>query len=162
VAVDPLAWSLLEAQLCELLRSPDFKVACIQRLVAASIDAAEGLRVMETAIVRACRGLRGPVPRLAGRLLRALEAICAEYAEVRGLPYKKIVGPLVRGWPTWLDFTRQAGLTEEVGMGVLRDVLRRIPSTRWKAQSVERELFEELRHSFSVIAVAKGRDFHPP
>jgi len=162
MGADPLALGLLEAQLRELLRSPDFKTACTQRLVAASIDAAEGLRVMEIAIVNACRGLRGPVPRLASRLLRAVETACAEYAEMRGLPYKKMLGPMIRGWPTFLDFARQAGLTEEEGMAVLRDVLRKIPSTRWEVQNVDRELLKELRDSFSALAIARGRDFHPP
>jgi hypothetical protein len=47
-------------------------------------------------------------------------------------------------------------------MSVLRDILRKIPSTRWEVQNVDRELLKELRRSFSVLAMARGRDFHPP
>ena len=149
--------ALVDAQLLEILRSPEFRVACVQHLVAASIDPAEGYRIMEDVIDRVREEARGPVPRIASRLLRAMETACAKYAELRCLPYKKVVGPLIRGWSTWMRFAAQAGLTEEEGYAVIRDLLRRIPSSHWsQAKSVDRELAEELKYAFSILGIARG------
>lgn len=145
-----------DAQLVEVLRSPDFRAAVIQRLVAASLDATEGDRVLDLAIDRVREEARGRAFQLATRILRAVDAACADYADLRCLPYRKVVAPLVRRWPTILSFARQAGLTEEEAYAVIRDLLRKNASHWARVADIDHELVEELRYGFAVISLAKG------
>jgi hypothetical protein len=150
----PLEQRLFDTQLREILKSPELRTSVIQRLVAATIDAGEGERVVGLAIERVRAETRGPVTDLPRRILHALDAGCADYAAVRCLPYKKVVGPITRGWATWLSLAGQAGLTAEEGYAVIRDLLRTIPASHWsrfRDKDLEHELIEWLRVGFTVI-----------
>ena len=150
------------ARLVEILGSPEFRVAMIQRLVAASMDAADGCRVVENAVDQVWEEARGSTAGLSGRLIRAIEAGCARFAEIRGLPYLKVVGPLMRGWKTLLSASREEGLIEEEGYAVMRDLLRKIPASHWsKVKDLDRKLIEELKLGFRVAGFARGAGKNP-
>jgi hypothetical protein len=145
-------------QLLGVLRSAEFRSACIQRLVAATMEPADGLRVVELAIDRVREETRGPVAHLQSRLLGAIDAGCATYAAVRGHPYRKVVGPVIRSWARLMGMASQAGLSEDEGYACIRDVLRKAGPlwSRVRDKDVERELLEELGWAFSVLGLTQG------
>jgi len=158
---EALAETSFKARLLEALRSQEFRTACIQRLVAATIDAAEGGRIMDLAVDRVREAARGSD--LARRLLRAVDAACTDYAEMRSLPYRKVVGPMIRNWKDLMSAAQKAGLTEEEAYAVMRDLLRKIPASHWsKVKDVERELLAEMRLGLYLFGLATGRGEAPP
>jgi hypothetical protein len=146
------------AQLLAALRSAEFRSACVQRFVAATIEPADGLRVVELAIDRVREETCGKVANLQSRLLRAIDAGCADYAAIRGHPYRKLIGPVIRSWARLMSMASQAGLSEEEGYACIRDLLRKAGPlwSRVRGKDVERELLEELRWAFSVLGLTQG------
>jgi len=155
-----IAEALFGPRLAEAVRSPEFRIAVIQRLVAATLDAKEGCRVVENAVDRVWEA-RGTRFDMASRLVREVDAGCAQYAEIRGLPYRKVVRPIIRNWPALMLAAREAGLTEEEGYAVMRDLLRKIPSPYWsRVKDIDREVCEEMKVGFRVVGLGKrlGKD----
>jgi hypothetical protein len=145
------------ARLAEVLGSPEFREAMIQRLVAASMDAADSCCMVENAVERMWEEARGSKAELTRRLIRSIEAGCARYAEIRGLPYQRVVGPLTRVWKSLMSAAREAGLTDEEGYAVMRDLLRKIPASHWsRVKEIDKELLAELKFGFRVIGFSKG------
>ena len=158
----PASGETFDAKLLEVLRSTGFRTACIQCLVAATIDPAEGERIMDLALSRVRDEARGPAADLALRLLQAVDAACADYAVMRSLPYKEVAGPMRRIWKTLMSAARKAGLTEDEGYAVMRDLLRKIPASHWaKVKDVERNLLTEMGMGFYLYGLATGKGKAP-
>jgi hypothetical protein len=151
----PTADQLFLFRLLEILRSEEFRTSCIQRLVAACIEAPDAHRVVASCIEEVREDGHGPQG-LPIRLLEALDRRCAESAEIRRYPYRKVVGPIIRGWWPLMGCARKNGLTEEEGYAVLRDVLRRLPSSRWlRVKNYDREVLEMLEYGLIVVGATR-------
>lgn len=156
-----IADALFGPRLAEALGSPEFRIAVIQRLVAATLDAKEGGRVVDDAVGRVWEA-RGTRFDMASRLVREVDAGCARYADIRGLPYRKVVRPIIRNWPALMLAAREAGLTEEEGYAVMRDLLRKIPPSHWsKVKDINRGVLEEMKMGFQVVGLGKRAGLFP-
>jgi hypothetical protein len=152
---------LSPSQVCLLRALRDLRECCIQRLVAAGIDARESERVLLNAIDT----LAGHEPReqtdFNRRFIRAVEHACMTFADVRGLPFRRVLEPLRRNWQHILRCAERHGLVKEEALAIIRETIWRHSALWAKTPNLPSRLVAELEASFALVAFGRRERLAP-